>query len=265
MPFTRLTEDLNIISKLADEPNDVGGLTAAELKAEFDKAGNAVKDWINTVLLPSLEGEGGAGSLGVRAISSLTGAGTVQAALEKLVAQMQEITQGAVANGSINAEKLAPGAVETEKLAAQAVTGEKLAPGAVTGEKLANGALSAEKYAAGSVGTAALADGNVTTAKLANKSVSTAKLGDKAVGTEQLDDLSVTTGKLFTLAVTAEKLANGSVATAKLADGAVTLGKLAAEVKTSIDGKAPLYSYGTSDLTAGSSALTTGKLHIVYE
>lgn len=37
-----------------------------------------------------------------------------------------------------------------------------------------------------------------------------------------------------------------------------------------LDGKhasdfAPGYSYGTSDLTAGSSSLTTGKLHFVYE
>jgi hypothetical protein len=30
-------------------------------------------------------------------------------------------------------------------------------------------------------------------------------------------------------------------------------------------GGAPAYSYGTSDLTAGSSALTTGQLHFVYE
>lgn len=30
-------------------------------------------------------------------------------------------------------------------------------------------------------------------------------------------------------------------------------------------GAAPAYSYGTADLTAGSSALTTGKLHFVYE
>ncbi len=30
-------------------------------------------------------------------------------------------------------------------------------------------------------------------------------------------------------------------------------------------GGAPAYSYGTSDLTAGSSSLATGKLHFVYE
>lgn len=32
-----------------------------------------------------------------------------------------------------------------------------------------------------------------------------------------------------------------------------------------INSKAPMYTYGTTDLTAGSSALTTGQLHFVYE
>ena len=51
-----LDEDLDVIQKLDDEPNDVGGLTASELKAEFDKAGNIIKDYINDDLLPKLSG-----------------------------------------------------------------------------------------------------------------------------------------------------------------------------------------------------------------
>lgn len=39
--------DLDIIQKLDDEPNDVGGLTSSELKAKFDEAGNTIKDWLN--------------------------------------------------------------------------------------------------------------------------------------------------------------------------------------------------------------------------
>lgn len=46
--------DMDIIQKLDDEPNDVGGLTAAELKAEFDKAGNLIKSYINETLLPAI-------------------------------------------------------------------------------------------------------------------------------------------------------------------------------------------------------------------
>lgn len=49
-----LDDDLDIIQKLDDEPNDVGGLTAAELKAKFDAAGNTIKHYINEELLPAI-------------------------------------------------------------------------------------------------------------------------------------------------------------------------------------------------------------------
>lgn len=47
--------DMKIIQKLPDEPNDVGGLSPAELKAKFDEGGEALKAYINQVLLPELE------------------------------------------------------------------------------------------------------------------------------------------------------------------------------------------------------------------
>lgn len=53
-----LSKDLNIIQKLDDEPNDVGGLTAAELKAKFDEAGNIIKEYINDTLIPQVISEG---------------------------------------------------------------------------------------------------------------------------------------------------------------------------------------------------------------
>ena len=37
------------------------------------------------------------------------------------------------------------------------------------------------------------------------------------------------------------------------------------ELHTAVDGKAPGYTYGTEDLTAGSSTLASGTLHFVYE
>ena len=49
-----LDGDLNIIQKLDDEPNDVGGLTSAELKAKFDESGNIIKKYINDTLIPSV-------------------------------------------------------------------------------------------------------------------------------------------------------------------------------------------------------------------
>ena len=49
-----LDGDLNIIQKLDDEPNDVGGLTSAELKAKFDESGNIIKKYINNTLIPAV-------------------------------------------------------------------------------------------------------------------------------------------------------------------------------------------------------------------
>ena len=49
-----LGDNLNIIQALDDEPNDVGGLTSAELKATFDKAGNLIKTYLNEKLVPAI-------------------------------------------------------------------------------------------------------------------------------------------------------------------------------------------------------------------
>lgn len=54
MALQEFNYDMDIIAKVDDEPNDVGGLTAAELKAKFDEGGNIVKRWINEVLIPHL-------------------------------------------------------------------------------------------------------------------------------------------------------------------------------------------------------------------
>ncbi|GKX27847.1 hypothetical protein SH1V18_03270 [Vallitalea longa] len=65
MALTKMTDDLNIIKKLDNEPNDVGGLTPEVLKSTFDKGPNKIKNYINDTLIPEtedkfeeLEGEG---------------------------------------------------------------------------------------------------------------------------------------------------------------------------------------------------------------
>lgn len=47
-------DDLVIIQKLDDEPNDVGGLSADELKATFDQAGLLIQKYINEKLIPAI-------------------------------------------------------------------------------------------------------------------------------------------------------------------------------------------------------------------
>lgn len=94
MALSKLTKDMAIIQKLDDEPNDVGGLTAAELKAKFDEAGEAVKEFLNETLLPELGGDHAAGSLG----AVLNGEKmSVQEALDLL--QMASIQSGNVPVG----------------------------------------------------------------------------------------------------------------------------------------------------------------------
>ena len=50
MSYTKLTEDMNIIAKLSDEPNAEDGLSAAQLKAKFDQGGNILKDFLNGLI-----------------------------------------------------------------------------------------------------------------------------------------------------------------------------------------------------------------------
>lgn len=54
MALQNFDYDMDIIAKLDDEPNDVGGMSAADLKAKFDEGGKAIQDFINNVLLPAL-------------------------------------------------------------------------------------------------------------------------------------------------------------------------------------------------------------------
>ena len=207
MSFTQLTSDLNIIAALSDTPNETDGLTAAQLKAKFDEAANTIKTYLNSVHLAELEAEGGAGKIGIEAITGIT-ALNVQEALEAIVELCNAISQGAVPDGSISTAKLAALAVTAEKLSELCVSTGKLTDACVTAAKIADGAVTAAK----------IADGGVTEAKLAAASVTGSKL---SVG-------AVTTGKITDGNVTAAKLADGSVTEGKIANGAVTRAKMPA-------------------------------------
>lgn len=52
MTLTELTANLNIHQSLPDKP----ALTADELKEEFDKAGNLIKEYLNGTLISELNG-----------------------------------------------------------------------------------------------------------------------------------------------------------------------------------------------------------------
>lgn len=103
MAYTRFVDDLKIIQKLGDQPNELDGLSADELKEKFDAGGLKIQTFLNNVLLPELEAEltaitnrvvptsnGGTGLSSVTAGNFLVGNGTT-AMLEKTPAEVLEL------------------------------------------------------------------------------------------------------------------------------------------------------------------------------
>ena len=84
MALSKFEKDMAIISALDDEPNDVGGLTAAELKAKFDEGGQAIKQFLNETLTPQIDSE--------------------KAGRDEL----EGLVLGQLPDGTITAEKMAP-------------------------------------------------------------------------------------------------------------------------------------------------------------
>jgi len=87
--LTKLTEDLNKVQALDDQPNANGGLTAAQVKAVFDDAGNAIKDFINDILTEEI---------------------AVQFATQE---EVDGIVLGAIPDGSLTYVKLTPAPAST--------------------------------------------------------------------------------------------------------------------------------------------------------
>lgn len=215
MAITRFTDDMNVIAKLDDRPNDTGGLTAAGLKAKFDEGGGNIKEYINDTLLPFLESASAAANIGVDTVTGLS-SDNIQDALEEIVQSMADITQGSVADGSITSAKLASSAVATGNIADGAVTTAKLAAAAVTTAKIALLAITTALLADGAVTSDKLASGAVTEDKLAAQAVTSGKIAAAAVDNTKLAEAAVTTVKIAALAVTAAKIAAGAVTAEKL-------------------------------------------------
>ena len=55
MALTKMIANVNNIQALSDRPNTIDGLTSAELKERFDKAGADIKDYLNTTLTEELD------------------------------------------------------------------------------------------------------------------------------------------------------------------------------------------------------------------
>ena len=228
MALPTCNEDMNIISKLDDEPNDVGGLSAASLKAKFDLAGNLLKKALND-LVAALGNNAAAKNIGF-APTTAVNADNVQDAIENVQSQIADVSQSGIADASVTAAKIADGAVGTAALADAAVTYDKIKDKAVGSAKLAYNGVSAKKIASNAVQERHIFDGSVTEGKIGYGAVTANKISDGAVTQSKLAAESVSSAKLAPNAVTNEKVGDKALveslpvtASSGVAESAVTV------------------------------------------
>lgn len=161
MSIPTLDTDLSIIQKLDDYPNDIGGLSAAQLKAKFDEGVLALQTYINTVLIPTLI----ASNVSFTPTAAVK-AETVQAAIENVQAQLAGISAGTIPNNTVGMEKLT-------KTVQDAIASGGGAVSAVT----ALSEIVAQNVAVTNENTTAIAA--INTANIA-RDAEIAKIGDKA-------------------------------------------------------------------------------------
>jgi len=114
--FTTFDTDVENIQKLGDQPNDTDGLSADELKYQFDKAGMDIKAFINNVMLIEIFDAVEAAAKGISQGSGIPGA-SLQS--NSITADKLSKEEG---NQAVSTETIQPQAVTLPKLSAQLQT-----------------------------------------------------------------------------------------------------------------------------------------------
>jgi len=124
LDMKKLEDDLYVIQKLDDQPNDVGGLTAEELKLKFDEGPNRIKTYINETLIPAISDTVAEAELRGRAEAERVSAEQVRAAAEEQ-RLLEEQGRAAAETARLEAElarlsaETARAAAETERASAE--------------------------------------------------------------------------------------------------------------------------------------------------
>lgn len=155
--------------------------SAAENKAVFDRLFRQVGAEKFNQLIDELQASGAAAQIGIATVAGLTGAATVQEAVEKIMSLLREMTQGAVANGSITEPKLADASVSNRTLQSASVNTDNYVDKSITEEKYADASIPERAFRSETVG------GDM----LKPKSVNTKHYADRSIGNDQLDDLCI--------------------------------------------------------------------------
>ena len=139
MPLPNFLEDVEIITKLSNNPNDDDGLSADELKYLYDKAGILIKAFLNNELIPELESAIAAAARGISQ-QGLNGSainnGTISSDKLMQAAGFEAVITAAIRDLAVTRVKLALKAVGTAQLDDSAVDGDKIASKAVSENKL---------------------------------------------------------------------------------------------------------------------------------
>jgi len=152
--------------------------------------------------------------------------------IDTLDIALGSITNGLLANDSVDASKIISGAVNTAEIALGAITNPLLAAnavgslniinGSILGGDIANSTIDTVNMAANSITTSLIQDGAVELIDLDSNSVDSSKIVDGAVALIDLGSDSVDASKIINGAVGNLELANGAVDSSKILDGAIT-------------------------------------------
>lgn len=105
MSFTRSTTDVRVHRNMPDYPTGAG-ISASDLKTAFDSEAEGLQDDLNRSLI-ELEDTTAAASLGAAAlVEGDTSSGNVQAKLEYLQGELQDIALGDIPDGTITQAKM---------------------------------------------------------------------------------------------------------------------------------------------------------------
>ncbi len=106
MAFTRFEKDVSVHQSLSDEPNADNGLSAEELKKQWDRPAEELKEAFNK-LVYELESKTSATDLGANPLTEGdTSEPNIDAKLRYLLKAIQDVTLGTVPDGSITKTKL---------------------------------------------------------------------------------------------------------------------------------------------------------------
>ena len=123
MALSRYSGDTNYVSQLSDQPNDNEGLSAAELKAVFDKFGTEFKNYFNNTLLPEVETAINAAASGIPtggADASILLDGSITNSKLKSTSGSEAVDTNVIRNGAVTGDKLEA----SVKSAVEAVAGK---------------------------------------------------------------------------------------------------------------------------------------------